>query len=167
MKKPEYYVIFFYIFKSLAWPALQMETIIKKITQPKLPKTKNEVTKICNELGINWFQILSNINSAVLLYITLLQIHFEHKGENVPNFDWTWILVSNYFLCLIIGYCRIVLQRKCDHAMKLIIILYITSVQVGSWWRHWVSCWTSWSAVERPVNNTWKIYKKKIKWDFD
>ena len=23
------------------------------------------------------------------------------------------------------------------------------------------------SAVERPVNNTWKIYKKKIKWDFD
>ena len=23
------------------------------------------------------------------------------------------------------------------------------------------------SVVERPVNNTWKIYKKKIKWDFD
>ena len=130
LRKYQNIAICLFTFYSLS---LQTKIIIKKITQPKLPKTKNEVTKICNELGINWFQILSNINSAVLLYITLLQIHFEHKGENVPNFDWTWILVSNYFLCLIIGYCRIVLQRKCDHAMKLIIILYITSVQVGSW----------------------------------
>ena len=29
-----------------------METILKKITQPNLPKTKNKITKICNELGI-------------------------------------------------------------------------------------------------------------------
>ena len=29
------------------------ETILKKITQPKLPKTKNELTKICNEPGIS------------------------------------------------------------------------------------------------------------------
>ena len=38
-------------FKSLACLALQKETIVKKITQPKLPKTKNEVTKIGNEPG--------------------------------------------------------------------------------------------------------------------
>ena len=30
-----------------------MEIIVKTITQPKLPKTKNEFTKICNELGIS------------------------------------------------------------------------------------------------------------------
>ena len=40
-------------FKSLACLALQTETIVKKITQPKLPKTKNELTKICNEPGIS------------------------------------------------------------------------------------------------------------------
>ena len=52
-KIPEYYVIcLFTSFKSLACLALQMETIIKKITQIKLQKTKNEVTKICNEPGI-------------------------------------------------------------------------------------------------------------------
>ena len=44
--------IFIYIFKSLARLALQMETIVKKIMQPKLPKTKNEFTKICNKPGI-------------------------------------------------------------------------------------------------------------------
>jgi hypothetical protein len=38
MKIRKYYVI---SFKSLAGLALQTETIIKKITQPKLPKTKN------------------------------------------------------------------------------------------------------------------------------
>jgi len=34
---------------------LQTENIIKKITQPKCRKTKNEVTKICDELGIRNF----------------------------------------------------------------------------------------------------------------
>ena len=29
-----------------------METIVKKITQPKLPKMKNKLTKICNEPSI-------------------------------------------------------------------------------------------------------------------
>ena len=54
MKIPEYYIIcLFTFFKSLACLALQTETIVKKITQPKLPKTKNEVTKICNEPGIS------------------------------------------------------------------------------------------------------------------
>ena len=52
-KIPEYYVIcLFTFFESLACLALQTETIVKKITQPKLPKTKNEITKICNEPGI-------------------------------------------------------------------------------------------------------------------
>ena len=45
--------MFIYIFKSLASLALQTETIVKKIMQPKLPKTKNELTKICNEPGID------------------------------------------------------------------------------------------------------------------
>jgi hypothetical protein len=31
-------------------------TIVKKITQPKLPKTKNELTKIHNEPGIKYQQ---------------------------------------------------------------------------------------------------------------
>ena len=35
--------------KSLACLALQTETIVKKITQPKLPKTKIELTKISYE----------------------------------------------------------------------------------------------------------------------
>ena len=51
-KLRKYYVIYlFTFFKSLACLALQTETIVKKITQPKLPKMKNEVTKICNEPG--------------------------------------------------------------------------------------------------------------------
>ena len=44
--------MFIYIFKSLACLALQMETIVKKITKHKLPKKKNEFTKICNEPGV-------------------------------------------------------------------------------------------------------------------
>ena len=43
----------FTFYKNLACLALQMETIVKKITQPKLPIRKNELTKICNELGNN------------------------------------------------------------------------------------------------------------------
>ena len=49
-KIPEYYVICFKVLH-----VLQTETIIKKITQPKLPKTKNEITKICNEQQGNYF----------------------------------------------------------------------------------------------------------------
>ena len=37
----------------LACLASQMETIVKKITQPNLPKMKNELAKICNEPGIS------------------------------------------------------------------------------------------------------------------
>ena len=37
--------MFVYIFKSLALLALQTETIVKKITQPKLPKTKMNLPK--------------------------------------------------------------------------------------------------------------------------
>ena len=46
-KLPKYYFIvclFFILFSHLA---LQMENIVQKITQPKLRKTKNQVTKIC------------------------------------------------------------------------------------------------------------------------
>ena len=41
----------FTFFKSFACLALQMETIVKKITQPTSPNTKNELTKTCNEPG--------------------------------------------------------------------------------------------------------------------
>ena len=45
-KIPEYYVIcLFTFFKCLACLALQTETIVKKITQPKLPKMKKELPK--------------------------------------------------------------------------------------------------------------------------
>ena len=40
-----------YLHLSLAYLVLQTETIIMKIMQPKLRKTKNELTKICNEPG--------------------------------------------------------------------------------------------------------------------
>ena len=43
----------FTFFKILDCLALQTETIIKKITQPELPNTKNELTKICNKPGIH------------------------------------------------------------------------------------------------------------------
>ena len=46
----------FTFFKSLVCLALQTETIVKKIMQPKLPKTKNELTKIHNEPGIKYQQ---------------------------------------------------------------------------------------------------------------
>ena len=41
------------LFISLFHPALQTENIVQKITQLKWRKTKNELTKICDELGIN------------------------------------------------------------------------------------------------------------------
>ena len=44
-------------FKSLACLALQTETIVMKITQPMLPKMKNELTKICNEPGITYHKL--------------------------------------------------------------------------------------------------------------
>ena len=48
----KYYIMCLFTFlKILACLALQTETNVKKITQPKLPKMKNEVTKICNEPG--------------------------------------------------------------------------------------------------------------------
>ena len=34
-----------------------MENIVQNITQPKWRKTKNEVTKICDDLGINYDKI--------------------------------------------------------------------------------------------------------------
>ena len=37
--------------KSLACLAFQTETIVKKVAQPKLPKTKIELAEICNEPG--------------------------------------------------------------------------------------------------------------------
>ena len=41
-----------------------METIVKKIIQPVLPKMKNELTKICNELAHNQVQLLCSLNKA-------------------------------------------------------------------------------------------------------
>ena len=52
-------LMFIQIFKSLAFLALQRETIVKKIMQLKLPKTKNKVAKICNDPGIRDF---TNLN---------------------------------------------------------------------------------------------------------
>ena len=51
----------FTFFKSLTCLALQTETILKKITQPKSPKTKNELTKICNEPGISENELRNEI----------------------------------------------------------------------------------------------------------
>jgi hypothetical protein len=69
-KIPKYYVICLFTFlKSLACLALQTETILKKIMQPKLPKTKNELTKICNELGIrlrDFFTMVSLCKARLL-----------------------------------------------------------------------------------------------------
>ena len=53
----------FTFFKSLACLALQTETIVKKITQPKSPKTKNELTKNCNEPGISDWKCLISIRN--------------------------------------------------------------------------------------------------------
>jgi hypothetical protein len=44
-------------FKSLACLALHMEIIVKEITQPKLSKTKNGLTKICDEPGNSRLQV--------------------------------------------------------------------------------------------------------------
>ena len=53
---------------SLACLALQTETIVKKIMQPKLPKTKNKLTKICNEPGIyfTFVILLRGLKVAIL-----------------------------------------------------------------------------------------------------
>ena len=52
-KLPKYYVIVVYFSFRLAHFALKTENIVQKITQPKWQKTKNEVTKICDEPGIS------------------------------------------------------------------------------------------------------------------
>ena len=49
---PKYYLIVCLFSFGLAHLALQTENIIQNITQPKWWKTKNEVTKICDEPGI-------------------------------------------------------------------------------------------------------------------
>ena len=74
----------FTFFKSLACLALQMETIVKKITQPKLPKRKNEITKIFNEPGnrINFGSIEETLDlSCILLAVNLV---FQFKSM-IPN----------------------------------------------------------------------------------
>ena len=43
--------VYLHFFKSLACLALQIETMVKKITQLILPKTNNKLTKICNKPG--------------------------------------------------------------------------------------------------------------------
>ena len=51
-----FHPIFVFVFRWLRKCAclfLRRETIVKKITQPKLPKTKNELANICNEPGIS------------------------------------------------------------------------------------------------------------------
>ena len=48
MKLQKYYVIVFFSLR-LARLALEMENNLQDITQPSDQKTKNEVTKICNE----------------------------------------------------------------------------------------------------------------------
>jgi hypothetical protein len=66
-----YLICLFTFFKSLACLALQTEIIVKKITQPKLPKMKNKFIKICNEPGNrpSYFTGLElNNNSTVFSY---------------------------------------------------------------------------------------------------
>ena len=52
--------MFIYVFLKVLPSCLQAEPIVKKITQPKLPKTKNELTKTFNELGKNLQIVLAH-----------------------------------------------------------------------------------------------------------
>ena len=80
-KLPEFYVIcLFKFFKSLPCLSLKTETIIKKITQPKLPKMKNEVTKICNEPGNNDCNYRIKLDLRTYLVVIFLSaIFFENS----------------------------------------------------------------------------------------
>ena len=69
-----------------------METIVKKIPQPKLPTTKNEVTKICNEPGkrhrffLKWSKIeniLGNLATfKIPRHLMLLSAHLTSNDFN-------------------------------------------------------------------------------------
>ena len=58
--------MFIFIFCKVL-PVLPCKRKPQKITQPKLPKTKNELTKICNEPGNN------NGKTICLIYFVMLE----------------------------------------------------------------------------------------------
>ena len=75
----------FAFLKSLACLTLQMETIIKKSTQPKLPKTENELTNICN--GTYYFRketLLSTVHNY-----TENSFRLFTWREKMPHLFWT------------------------------------------------------------------------------
>ena len=96
---PKYYVIACYFSFCLAHLALQMENIIQKITQPKWRKTKNEVIKICDELGINVIKLLFADFAYFGMHISL---NFGAKiWSSWPMYDFNCkfqkvIIVNNY-----------------------------------------------------------------------
>ena len=97
--------MFIYIFKSLAFLALQMETTEKKIAQPKLPKTKNELTKICNEPGIYFISFPLHLfwKCPQFLFLKGLNFKFEifemKKGVDIVN------IVLNYHVPNLLYFC--------------------------------------------------------------
>ena len=74
--------MFIYIFQNSCLSSLQTESKIKKITQPKLPKTKNELTKICNEPGNS--QLITKV-SPFFGFLTLWYL----KLRFISNTFWT------------------------------------------------------------------------------
>ena len=92
--------------KSLACLALQMETIIKKITQPKLPETKNTLTNICIEPGISclkWFnsRVVEVLRTMIKILENVFIFYFQYYWVGfMIIFSWDlntkWNKLSNY-----------------------------------------------------------------------
>ena len=80
------------------------ETNIKKITQPKLPKMKNEVTKIYNEQGKTLperVQMSEVPITNVFFYIytgIFCHFHFYHDRRNDLSLSWFFFLSQFSFL---------------------------------------------------------------------
>lgn len=71
--------------------ALQMENIVQKITQPKWRKTKNEVTKICDEPGI-WKFFIFELSRPVVLrfsHFTPTQCFLIYR-KWLPGYEIIW-----------------------------------------------------------------------------
>ena len=72
--------MFIYISKSL--DPLQMETIVKKSTQPKSPKMKNKITKICNKPGMFlWLELVLLLVQFFWINELFCGLIFIHKRE--------------------------------------------------------------------------------------
>ena len=86
MKLPKYYVIVCLLFLLSKARQAKRKFKVKKITKPKWQKNQNEVTKICNEPGIN---LVKTYHVLLLQCLWSLVVEWNAKGVHHP-LDYAW-----------------------------------------------------------------------------